>query len=171
MWEIIFSEGNPVWDLFISKPNSKLWQQEREASLNLSSNPRETKGRRVSERWGRSLSTHLCLLIGFIQVAPVVKNPPDSAGDVRDACSIPGSGRSPGGGHGSPLQYSCLENPMDREAWGATVHRVSKSWTQLKQFSDLPFYRNRDTVTVFLQSMGWQSQTWLGTWSTVLLDV
>ena len=63
------------------------------------------------------------------QVALVVKNLPANAGDVRDVGLIPGSGRSPGGGHGNPLQYSCLENPMDREAWWATVHRVTKSWT------------------------------------------
>ena len=59
----------------------------------------------------------------------VVKNPSTNAGDVRDADLIPGSGRSPGGGHGNPLQYSCLENPMDRGAWRATVHRVTKSRT------------------------------------------
>ena len=53
----------------------------------------------------------------------VVKNPPTNAGDVG---SIPGSGRSPGDGNGTPLQDSCLENPMDREAWWATVHRVTK---------------------------------------------
>ena len=52
------------------------------------------------------------------------KNPPGNAGDVRDAGSVPGSGRSPGGGHGNPLQYSYLENPIDRGAWRATVHRV-----------------------------------------------
>ena len=57
----------------------------------------------------------------------VVKNPPTSAGDLRDAGSISGSGRSPGGGHGNPLQYSCLENPLDRGAWQATVHRFTKS--------------------------------------------
>ena len=51
-----------------------------------------------------------------------VKNLPANAGDIGDTGSIPGSGRSPGGGHGNPLQYSCLENPMDRGAWGATVH-------------------------------------------------
>ena len=49
--------------------------------------------------------------------------------------SIPGSGRSPGGGHGNPLQYSCLDNPMDRGAWWATVHRIAKSQTQLKGLS------------------------------------
>ena len=57
----------------------------------------------------------------------MVKNLPASAGDLRDETSIPMSGRSPGGGHGNPLQYSCLENPMDRGAWGATVHGVAKS--------------------------------------------
>ena len=60
------------------------------------------------------------------QVAPVVKNPPANAGDIV-AGSIPGLGRSPGGGHGNPLQYSYLENLMDRGVWRATVHRVSKS--------------------------------------------
>ena len=65
----------------------------------------------------------------------VVKNPPANAGDVRNAGLIPGSGRSPGGGHGNPPQYSRLENPMDRGAWQAMVHRVTKWWTQLKQLS------------------------------------
>ena len=58
-----------------------------------------------------------------------VKNPPANAEDTRDTGLIPGLGRSPGGGHGSPLQYSCLENPMDRGAWWATAHRVAKSWS------------------------------------------
>ena len=62
-------------------------------------------------------------------MALVVKKPPASAGEVGDTGSIPGWGRSPGGGHGNPLQYSCLENPMDRGAWLGTVHRVAKSWT------------------------------------------
>ena len=57
----------------------------------------------------------------------VVKNLPVNAGDVRDMGSIPGLGRSPGGGHGNPLQYSCLENPMDRGALQASVHGVAKS--------------------------------------------
>ena len=58
----------------------------------------------------------------------MVKNPPANAGYVRETGSITGSGRSPGGGHGNPLQYSCQENPMDRGAWWATVDRVTKSW-------------------------------------------
>ena len=65
----------------------------------------------------------------------VVKNQPANAGDTGDAGSIPGSGRSPEGGHGNPLEYSRLENPMDRGAWLATVHRVAKSWTCLKRLS------------------------------------
>ena len=63
------------------------------------------------------------------QVALVVKNPPTNAGDIRDAGSIPGLGRSTGEGNGNPLQYFCLENPMDSEAWWAMVHRVAKSQT------------------------------------------
>ena len=57
-----------------------------------------------------------------------IKNPPANVGDKRDTGLIPGLGRSPGGGHGNSLQCSCLENPMDRGAWQATVHRVAKSW-------------------------------------------
>ena len=68
-------------------------------------------------------------------VALVVKSRPANAGDLRDLGLIPGLGRSPGGGHGNPLQYSCLENPMDRGAWCATVHRVPQRWTQLKRLS------------------------------------
>ena len=59
----------------------------------------------------------------------MVKNVLANAGDIKDTGSIPGSGRSPGGGYGNPLQYSCLEKPIDRGAWWATVHRVVKSQT------------------------------------------
>ena len=58
----------------------------------------------------------------------VVKNPPANAGDTRDVGSIPELGRSPGGGQGNPLQYFCLGNPMNREAWQTTVHGIMKSW-------------------------------------------
>ena len=68
------------------------------------------------------------------RVVLVVKNLPANEGDIRDLGLIPESGRSPEGGHGNSFQYSCLENPMDRGAWRSTVHRVAKSWTQLKQF-------------------------------------
>ena len=65
----------------------------------------------------------------------MVKNLPASAEDVRALGSIPGLGRSSGGGHGNPRWYSCLKNAMDRGAWWATVHKVTQSWTQLKQVS------------------------------------
>ena len=59
----------------------------------------------------------------------MVENPPANAGDIRNMGSIPGSGRFPGGGNGNPLQYSCLENFMDKGAWWAAVSRVAKNWT------------------------------------------
>ena len=65
----------------------------------------------------------------------MVKNPPTNAGDARDLNSIPGLRRSPGEGNDSPLQYSCLENSMERRAWQATVHGVAKSWTQLSTYA------------------------------------
>ena len=78
------------------------------------------------------------------QVTLVVKNPPANAGDIKDTILIPGSGRYPGGGYGNPLQYSCLENPMDRGAWWATVHRVTQSQTQRKQLSMQKMIGKRD---------------------------
>ena len=72
------------------------------------------------------------------QVTLVVKNLPANAEDIRDKGSIPGSGRFPGGGHGNPFQYSCLENPMDRGARWATVHGVAKDRTALMQLSTGP---------------------------------
>ena len=68
-------------------------------------------------------------MAGASQVALVVKNLPVNVGDVRHMGLILGSGRSPGGGHGKPLQYSCLKKPMDRGAWRAMIHRVAKSGT------------------------------------------
>ena len=77
----------------------------------------------------------LIYLIGASQVALVLKNPSASAGDVRDMGLIPGWGRSPGGGHGNPFQYSCLKHPMDWGAWWATVHSIAKNQTWLKRLS------------------------------------
>ena len=68
----------------------------------------------------------------YFQMMLVVKNLPTFLGNVREEGLTPGSWRSPGGGHGNPLQYSCLENPIDRGAGWATEHRVTKSWTQIK---------------------------------------
>ena len=89
-------------------------------------------------------ASHRCVRLLFLrtrspkgasQAVLVVENLPANTGDIRDSSSIPGSGRSPGGGHGNPLQYSWLEEPMDRGAQQATVHRVAKSRTRLKQLS------------------------------------
>jgi len=79
-----------------------------------------------------------------------VKNMPTNAGDTRDTGSIPGLGRSPGGGNGNPLQYSCLENPMDRVAWWAPVHRVTKNQRQLSEYKhtgmlSCPFQEEEDS--------------------------
>ena len=67
----------------------------------------------------------------------MVKNLPANAGGARDAGSIPGSRRAPGGGNGNPLQYSCLGNPMDRGAWWAAVHGVAKSQTRLSTHKNI----------------------------------
>ena len=75
-----------------------------------------------------SYSEHIYDLTQTRQLCLVVKNPPANAGDIRDAGLIPGLGRSPGGGHGNPLQYSCQKNSMDRGAWQATVPGVSESY-------------------------------------------
>ena len=64
----------------------------------------------------------------------MLKNPPANAGDIRDADMIPRLRRSPAGGHSNPFQYSCLESPMDRGTWQATVHGVAESRTWLKGF-------------------------------------
>ena len=80
------------------------------------------------------LCTHYFIYIILFrasQFALVVRNPPANAGDLRDSGLIPAWGTSPGGGSGNPLQYSCLENLMDRGAWQTTAHGVTKSWIQL----------------------------------------
>ena len=79
-------------------------------------------------QWKTSITPFL-ILSGASQVALVIKNFPANAGDIRDVDPIPPWGRSPGEGNGNPLQYSCLEYPMDRGAWWATVYGVSKSQT------------------------------------------
>ena len=76
--------------------------------------------------------SYLITLIKGFPVVVVVKNPPANARDITDAGWFPGSGKSPGGWHGKPLQYSFLQNPMNRKTWWATVHRVAKSQTLLK---------------------------------------
>ena len=87
-----------------------------------------TKGGGTNWEIGIDIYTSLCIKWAS-QVALMVKSPPTNAGDVKEVSSIPELGRHPGGGHGNPLQYACLENPMDRGAWRTTVHTVAKTWT------------------------------------------
>ena len=75
----------------------------------------------------------------------VVKNLPASPGDAKDMGLISELGRSPGVGNGNPLQYSCLENSMDREAWQATVHGLAKRWTRLNRHTDLCIYADLES--------------------------
>ena len=96
----------------------------------------------TAQAWVQSLIGELrsCMPCGMAKKrmlpgGAVVKNLPANAGDTGDSGLIPGSGRSPGGGHGNPLQCSCLGNPMDRRAWWATIHKVTESRTRLKQLS------------------------------------
>ena len=86
------------------------------------------------------------------QVTLMVKNPSANARDIRYVGSIPGSGRSFGGEHSNPLQYSCLENPMDRGAWWATIHRVTKSQTWLKHLSSSSSWEDIGRRIIRLQS-------------------
>ena len=93
----------------------------------------------------------------------VVKEPFANTRDIRDVGSIPRLGRSPGGEHGNPLQYSCLENPMDRGAWQAIVHRVTKCKTRLKQLS---MHMSRQTVLSV-----WETWVWSLDWEDPLEKV
>jgi len=99
-----------------------------------------------------------------------------NAGDTGDLGLIPGSGRSPGGGHGNPLQYSCLENPMGREAWRVTVQRATKNWTWLKRLSthtlsslaSLIFHPSISSLTSLLLPTG-SHHIMLNHWKIVLI--
>ena len=95
----------------------------------------------------------------------MVKNLPANARDVRDMGSIPGWGRSLGGGHGNPLQYSCLENPMDSGAWWATVHGVTKSQTRLKRLSTHPLVLVPEMTGLKFDSQKC-SPVWSPAWTT-----
>ena len=79
----------------------------------------------------KKLFTSATTVLWASQMVIVVKNPPANAGDIRDMDSVPGSGRSPGGGHGNSLQYFRLENPRDRGIWWFIVRRIAKSRTRL----------------------------------------
>ena len=103
-------------------------------------------------------------------MALVVKNLPASVGDVRDMSLIPGLGRSPGEGHGNPLQYSCLENPMDKGPWQVKFHGAAQSRTRLKWFST---HRKQLSMLACIWATvhrGSRSQTWLNDWTHTQTD-
>ena len=125
------------WDSWMTSPtrwtwvwasSGRCWWTEKPGML-------QSMGlQRVGQDWVTELNFYICECMGF----------PDGASGKEPACQSrrqkirgfdPWVGRSPGGGHGNPLQYSCLENPMDRGTWWAMVHGVTKSWTQLKWLS------------------------------------
>ena len=116
----------------------------------------------------------LSLCQGATQVALVVRNLPANAEDVRDLGSIPGPGRFPGGGHGKPLQYSCLENPMDRGTWQATVHRVTKSQTWVKQLNTHTQTLSRTRLlkhSLYLQHQNHMGSTYRWRFQDLILDL
>ena len=107
---------------------------------------------------------YLNLSTGASQVVLVVKNPAANAGDIRDTSSIPGLGRSSGGGHGNPVQYSCLENPMDRGVWQVTVHglaRVRHNWSDLAHTSIYTVFCLWDHIKYVLSEFFFFFSLWL----------
>ena len=108
--------------------------------------------------WAESQHIFLKDFLEYSCLGTVVKNSPAHAGDARDMGLIPGSGRSLGGGNGNPLQYSCLENSMDREAWWATVHGVTRSWMWLSTHTHTHTHTHTQMLyTVVLVSAKWIS--------------
>ena len=120
---------------------------------------------------------YILLITRTSQVVLVIKNTPANAGDIRDVSLCPGWGRSPEGGHGNPFQYSFPENPMDRGAWLATVHRTAKSQTWLKWLST---QANNNKQYYYYQTYGNKRLKWPATilipfqhksWKTVRKDL
>ena len=144
-------------------PRQATWEGQSSGSL-VSGMPRCKEGcfaRRLLPFIRTEEGTHWTLELFLVTVYLVLpwwprgKESACSAGGARDMSLISRSGRSPGGGHGNPLQYSCLQNPMDRGAWWATVHGVAKSWTR-------PKWLSTHVHTVYLgiegKSLKWENQ-------------
>ena len=133
-WKLKSLTLSQMEGLTLGSPRSRLWDKDSSASGLLGRWSQEAQG-------GHELSHtekekyHRVTYMEAPQVALVVKNPTINGGDTRDLCLIPGSGRSPGRGHGNPLQYACLENPMDRRAYWVPVHKVAKNQTWWSDFT------------------------------------
>ena len=138
-----------------------LWSKERPCSGIARTGQKKKKKKKSTFKYiyiVMKCLSYECMLLLFptSQVALVVKNPTASAGDTGDVGLILGSGRSPGGGHDNPPQCSCLENPMDRGAWWATVDGVAENWTRLKPLSmhlEIIFHKPTASLARLLQSM------------------
>ena len=137
---MIFTSPSPQAETLVVSRSQKMWAQVSYISLDLHrevdrirSGPQSTSvGRGQKGRSSKGTSRFCSFILGKCGDFPggsVIKNPPANAEDARVTGSIPGSGRSPGERHGNPLQYSCLESPMDRGVWRATAYGVTKSWT------------------------------------------
>ena len=105
------------------------------------------------------------------QVALVVKNPPVKAADIRDPGLIPGLGRSPRKGNGNPLQYSCLEKPMDRGAWWATVRKFAKNQTQLKRQHTCEFKVKLHYKSNYLKKSMQSMQTLIWIFTSICINI
>ena len=111
--------------------------------------------------WGTGRIDAIQTLKRSSQVMLEVRNPPANARDVRDSGSISRTGRSPGGGHRQPTPYSCLESPMDRGAWQATVHSVAQRWPWLEQLSMQSTCRLLTNGShTSIRGVGWSKATW-----------
>ena len=108
-----------------------------------------TRGPKTVEQ-GMDVFTILIVIVS--QIHTYIHIQPAISGDVRDASSIPRSGRSLGRGNGNPVQYSCLENPMDRRAWRAIVHRVTKNWVRLKWLSRHAYTKHKSKLLAYIIS-------------------
>ena len=129
------SRGRPGGNLLSYETGQVLWKLLKRFTNKIWKNTGRSSGEK-NGGWGLGGRSLPYLQWRELSVLfPVVKNQPTSAGDRREAGSVPGSGGSPRGRNGKPLQGSCLENPMDRGAWWATVQRVAKGQTQLQWLS------------------------------------
>ena len=128
---------------------------------------------RIFSFLGKIYTWFSLISLGFL-CGTVIKNPPANARDTRDMSSIPGLGRSPGGVHGNPLQYSCLENSIDRGAWWATVQGVTKSWIWLSDwtftthYAHLMWWKTGNTGVSGSRGWTWREAMLTGVMSTQL---
>ena len=137
-WKLSHQNATKLYNM-TTPPFYRQGNQGTQFKVNYSNLPGQEKTKlkfELMSKWKKKKSSFFLLFYRASQVVLVIKNLPANAGDIRDVGSVPGLERSSWGGHGNPIQYSCLENPMGRGTWWATVHGVAKSRIQLKRFSN-----------------------------------